>query len=772
MKKILRSLSLTLILALSIALIPTQKAYADTWIDAADPSSCTTNWESKKVYLPTLDVDCYVLYTSRESDEPSQDQMWRIPAGYPNVQDFNIPGTWWLHVYVPYTGQRVTFGPYQKDDVAPPQSTFQINTSIQVGQWNENVSSVSITATSRGDNGATGHDNINDCDSYWTAYFDYLEVWDGDTQLSVPAGQTYYNMTINTPGWHKIWARTWDKVGNYSDWTTLEFGIGSQTVTPPPTVEPGGDSSTLGKIKFDPNETKWTNKGKSSEGEGKYPVKVYYDGDNPYKTTGIATIEKEEEETDDEGNTRTVTKVSHETIEVKFYLESIDVSDAAEDTIDGDSGTIYIEQERYKLNLHGVGHWGAAQYDEPEDCVDVEYDVPDEPTGDSGNYNIDWTKPSVDFNMDGKQIFSEANGATRKASILGAGDSFYGSLTEKDNLSGAKSIDYKWTYDSTKPSSGYTNLYTSSTTNTNKSSEVIRRDIEKPVGDNLYLHVEVYDIAGNYTYERFGPFEDPIKLLNYEVTDIRDPRWQDVFWDDDNYKTYRNVSYKANQLPIDEASHPTMKNAYPKKGYAFYFDITSEYLYREADRIEIMPTFYYTNIFNQRIPLDLYYNIENNPLIKFGSLDDNVKLNLETTKYGDVWIGGISKLTLTKGVRLPKGKEWLGTDCWKDKIQYSDGKVQWWYGKYLIPATSVFVKQGDSPRPENIINTNNIIVNFQIVAYKNGVETLSLDQTFTYVPNQWTLEGGPKNSSYKPGDVMIYDNKYSALSDYAAHVIQ
>ena len=90
----------------------------------------------------------------------------------------------------------------------------------------------------------------------------------------------------------------------------------------------------------------------------------------------------------------------------------------------------------------------------------------------------------------------------------------------------------------------------------------------------------------------------------------------------------------------------------------------------------------------------------------------------------------------------------------------------------MIPASSIFVKQGDTPRPENIINANNIIVNFQIVAYKNGIETLSSDQIFTYVPDQWKVEGGPKNNNYKSGDVIVYDNKYSAISDYKAHVIQ
>ncbi|MEG2983631.1 MAG: hypothetical protein RR835_02945, partial [Peptostreptococcaceae bacterium] len=50
-----------------------------------------------------------------------------------------------------------------------------------------------------------------------------------------------------------------------------------------------------------------------------------------------------------------------------------------------------------------------------------------------------------------------------------------------------------------------------------------------------------------------------------------------------------------------------------------------------------------------------------------------------------------------------------------------------------------------------------IIVNFKITAIKNGVETNSTSQTFSYVPTQWTKEGGPKDKvKYKGGDVIMY----------------
>lgn len=875
-KKLLKSISFSLGLAIFISVFP-QKAFADSWLsdDSANPESCTTNYESKTIGLPMLDVDCYVLYTSRESDEPSQDQMWRIPAGSGNFQDFNIPGTWYLHVYVPSTGQRITYGPYQKDAQAPKVPTITPRNVI-VGQY-VNVPEGYLSISSNGDIGDTGHDNINYCDSYWMAGFKKLEIWDTldgvDYKIEdVTDYQEVYELTIKEQGWHKIWARACDNVDNYSEYAICEFGLGEPTTEPLPV-------SSVGGIKFDPNATKWTNKGKTGEGEGSYPIKVYYDGDNPFKAKGKATIEKEVK--DSEGKTKT--KKTTKNFDVNFPLKSIEVSGDAEGTIDGASGVVNIEKEGGNQKLHAEGTWGDAEYSEPDGATSIDLpSTPASPVNDSGEYFIDWTKPQytvdepkrewhndnptydvdvkihdelsgikggkitvndsshyahdstvsiaggragtkdisktinlddgiysmnvnttdvatnennttyetyyedhtkpvVSFSMDGKQIFSEENGAIRKSSILGKDDSFYGVLTASDNLSGMKSISYKWTYGDNGdiyPDNDYTSIYSKEDTYSDRYQEVINKEIEKPVGDDLYLHIKEYDEAGNYTYACYGPYEDPIKLTNFEVTDIRDPRWTNVFWNDDSYKDYKNFSFKANQLPVDEESHPTLRNALPKKGYAFYWDITSEYIYRQNDRIEITPTFYYLQGTN-RIRADAYYNNDNNPLVKFGTEQDDSKLYLNTNTYGNVLIGNYNKLILTRGVRICKGREWIDKDevsgnGWKDEIQYSDGKIQWWYGKYYIPASTFFVKSGDKPLPQNkLTGGGDILINFEIIGYKNGVETFSSSQIFNYTQKQWSIEGGPKSNAldYKVGDTIVYNAKYGTNSDKGIAVI-
>lgn len=384
-------------------------------------------------------------------------------------------------------------------------------------------------------------------------------------------------------------------------------------------------------------------------------------------------------------------------------------------------------------------------------------------------YYVDTTAPTALFSVP-SGIF-QGTGVTRKPSQHGTNDGFYGTLTLNDNLSGINSVSYAWAFSDSDSGASYTNIYTSPYTYTDRYQESITREIEKPVGDRLFLHVKVQDTAGNLTYKVFGPYEDPIKLKSFEVTDVKDPAWDSVFWKDPvtgGFKDPTKVVYPVNKLPIDGDSHPTLKNAFPKKGYAFYFDITSEYLYRDKDRIEIVPTFYYYDG-KSRVRVDCYYNLNNNPLTEVGSKLDTLTLNLNTNKYGKVLIGNLPKLTLTEGVRIDKGKEW---SQWKGNIQYTDGKIQWWYGKYFLPPTSIFVKHGETPRPENVLNKNYIIINFEIVGYKNGIETLSQDQIYSYVENNWVAEGGPKSSNYQPGDVMVYDNTYSTLSDYKAYIIQ
>lgn len=588
---------------------------------------------------------------------------------------------------------------------------------------------------------------------------------------------------------------------------------------------PNPEDPDGGKIVFNPNETNWTfdankkpawsNSGKIENGTGDYTVNAKFQGDNPSMGKGTVTYTYQLKCTGTTGNppheyTYWEDKSYSEDFDVSFYLKNMSIGgDDSPNPTNFDfpdlgqgtsfptydaNGDVHIKKEGVNLGLSGTSTWydlvRDRDYKVPEfhaegtvQNVEEHLELPQapaNPTGTSSTYKLDWTNPEIYFSVE-PGIFSTNRNAVRKASQKGKDDGFYGTLTFRDNLSGCKSLEYGWTFGDNPSKADYKTLYTMGYTSDDRSAQVLKREVEKPVGDDLYLHVKLVDMAGNETDKTFGPFEDPIKLKNFRVIDVADPIWEDLFWEDStNYLTNSderptlkqptNKEFKVNKLPLDNKSTP--HDAYIKKGYAFYFKVDSEYLYRDYDRIEIKPTFYYWDKENnKRVQVDAYYNKNNNPFTKVGSDQDTFTIKTYATKiskHGNIELGGYNKLTLTKEVRDFKGRPFY--DGWKDEIQYVDGKEQYWYGQYYLPDTTIFAEKGKSPRPENVLKKNYIIINFQIKAYKNGEETNSNDQVFTYVPKQWTKEKGPKNSNYQVGDVIVYDNKYAVFNNFGSYI--
>lgn len=378
----------------------------------------------------------------------------------------------------------------------------------------------------------------------------------------------------------------------------------------------------------------------------------------------------------------------------------------------------------------------------------------------AGPFKIDKQISEISFSVDEEipsRIFS-GDGVINKASENGIDEGSFGIISINDNsLSGIKNVQYCWNFGSSDAGQTYQTLYNYTSGPVYQTMDFT---VEKPVGDNLYLFVKETDISGNLSTAKFGPYEDPIKLSGLQITDIRDPIWDEVFWKDADFKEPTGKTFKMNDLPIDENSNPIYTSTITKKGYAFYFDITSNYLYRDADRIEILANFYHWNGV-VRTPVDMYYQLDNNPFIKVGSSNDKLSLNLDTKMHGLVKIGELSKITLTRGVRIEKGVDFKS---WKDNIQYSNGKIQWWYGKYLIPSTAKFVRKGDFPMPDRILSDGSIIINFEIIGYKNGIETFSKNQIYNY-NNYMSSEGGPKNTIYRKGDMILYNNSKSLFEN-------
>ncbi|MEG0568719.1 MAG: hypothetical protein RR530_09875, partial [Clostridium sp.] len=609
--------------------------------------------------------------------------------------------------------------------------------------------------------------------------FKYAYTWD-DTKLTgtwnsttetMLDGKKYNGETVNIP------------VTSARDNYYVYFYYKKNVI---PNPDPPGGGGGGGTIQFIPHQTNWTNQGKTSNGSGSYPVEVLFVGDNPVTGTGTYQYDEEKKGTDANGKPTTEKVTKNGTFPVTWDFERIDVSGSANRTINGTRGTVNISNEGYHHKLYGKGYYSQPKYTVPTGGYNVQLPPnPTNPSGESGFYDLDWTDPTTSFNVTPK-IFNEANGATRGQSKKGIDQAYFGTLTSRDNLSGVASIEYGWTFGNNENQCRYELIYSNPGTTNLRSDEVITKEIEKPVGDNMYLHVRLRDVAGNETYQVFGEYEDPIMLKNFKVTDIRDRNWSMVFWKDweksldrNNYlgdkpifTEHTGFNYPINQLPIDNNSHPHFKDLWVKKGYAFYFDITSEYLYRDFDKIVINPKFYVIDTkTNKRQEVDIYYLEGENPFTQLKTPQDKTVVKMRMNGE-EIKIGSCSQLELTKKVRKNKGRPFYSSEGgWQNEIQYVDGKEQYWYGNYYIPETSLISPKGVSPRPENLIEDKPLLIQFDIVAIKNGIETNSTSQTFSYVPNQWTKEGGPKDrAKYVEGDVLLYDWKYTVQDDFESSV--
>lgn len=704
--------------------------------------------------------------------------------GYFIDKDTNTPDKYWMTYFKDGSQDAVKHGDAGKNF----QSYTYDNAVIKASSW-------SITDSKGNNVNALFSPNLNNANNS-----NYMKLTVGN---NVPEG-TY---TIH----HSV-LDNWDtKSGDQ----TKTFTVSNDKPTPQP--EP--TSTSKGKIIFNPNDQiPWSNEGKPDG----FKVNVSCESPNvtekwvqKYNVHAVTTTQVPTG-TDKDGNTTYTTQTSTSDTEqdvqfnVYYKIGTISVSGNCTPSSVESGGNVLV-QEGFQSKLHGTAAYHIDHKDtpvapspsntsnttytvtqgqivKPSGCIEADPNI----EGDSGIYDIDYTDPIVDFSVT-PGIFS-GSGVTRQASTTGQGDGLYGTLNYSDNLSGVNMVQYHWTFGSDDVGT-YTTVYTSPVTYTNRSDERLSSLIEKPVGDNLYLHVKVVDTAGNETTQTFGPYEDPIKLKSFRVTDVRDPNWDKVFWTDDTFTQKTGNYYDAPRLPIDWNSNPLHPSASsdhpvgaPKKGYAFYYQLTSEYLYRLNDQVIIKPTFYWTDGTSMRIPVDLYYTTGVNTLVKAGSTADKQQFNMKlkditqqldkkiiiANNFDDIdkqkdsdkiLIGGLLQEILFDSVRVHQYN--VPYSDWKGNIQYQYGKEQTWYGKYFIPATSRVYKQGQPVKPENELKKGYIIINFQLTGKKNGVETNSSDQTFTYVPDQWKAEGGPKQfGSYQAGDVMVHDNEYSVLDDY------
>jgi hypothetical protein len=349
-------------------------------------------------------------------------------------------------------------------------------------------------------------------------------------------------------------------------------------------------------------------------------------------------------------------------------------------------------------------------------------------------------------------------------------------------------------------------------------------DGQRNANEELSYH-SAYDTVDVYVVGR---------LYDFRITDISDPVWDDV--DKTYYVGARGIDGQARSdidasdtLPIRAGSHPTYRNAIPKHGYHFKFNVkTKGNMFDYDDGIRITPTFYYvpkTGTNNSHVqPVDLYYHDGNNKFIKIGSDRDRTRLyitlnardrkvpqsDLQNTapyfglSFADymnqianrqVYVGkyswqiipqylrtfiGLNPDATTYGINIPP-------NATADQQYRSLLSVQQWYGQYSLPATLYAVPKGtniydNGPLYEDspiFLRNGYLLVNFQIETLQNGdPETPYLRYYNTPHANQWLIEGFNytitdafgKSFVFHNGDVILIDLDASSSGDYGSGI--
>lgn len=508
-----------------------------------------------------------------------------------------------------------------------------------------------------------------------------------------------------------------------------------------------GISTSLeqGKIKFEPNSTDWTNKD--------LLVKVYIDGNKKVRQTGRASRMYKWSHSVYNEKTKNWELCYHtETVQCDYYQDWIPEGVIVNGSLLNPSSKQIADAEKVILTNEGKGvlnaklvGWKPLTQESvwihkpcPGDCwVSGNPPVTSAPSdlyaSCSGEYKIDKTQPKISVNWsvqedgfkDGFHEFYFESDNSIEVTVL-------------DNLSGIAQVKYLWSPNEIHPDIIQMKSLGVTTAEGKMDSMAVKIKVHEnnkwKIG-KWYLYIYLKDRAGN---EKWEVLRINIKsiLYNFRIVDIKDPSWKDVFRDDKN--NLKVANFKVANLPAE--NNLQNKGTIPKKGYAFYFKFNSKGLNQDMDKIIITPKFYYLSNLTRftRQEVDLYYHLNNQYFIKVGGAKDLVEIN-----YNEKSIGGMSKLELDK----------------EQRIEF-DTKTGEWSGRYFIIYSAVPVKKDSNPLIEaNRYREGYILVNFQLEAYKDN------ELVFTYVPNKWIEEGGPR-PGFSPGDVIIYDNRYSALYDY------
>ncbi|MEJ9208597.1 DUF5704 domain-containing protein [Paenibacillus larvae] len=247
------------------------------------------------------------------------------------------------------------------------------------------------------------------------------------------------------------------------------------------------------------------------------------------------------------------------------------------------------------------------------------------------------------------------------------------------------------------------------------------------------------------------PIEVIGRLYDFQITDIMDFNWEEVFRKQKGSKDPTGNTYwvgtrdadgynRGNEfpfiLPVRQGSHPdpAFRNLSVKTGYHFKFQLkTMGNMFGPDDAIRITPTFYFADAKSgERQPVDVYYHTSNRKFVALGSEKDtyqrnvvldhrlrNVSPGILTNTAATVWelfhsnkesvprteyisrfLKNARKGSYTGGyetVLLPATlRTFLGPDDVPAEVSLPRAKasIQQWYGEYSIPSQVYLVPRG------------------------------------------------------------------------------
>lgn len=234
-----------------------------------------------------------------------------------------------------------------------------------------------------------------------------------------------------------------------------------------------------------------------------------------------------------------------------------------------------------------------------------------------------------------------------------------------------------------------------------------------------------------------------IKLYDFHITAISDPSVE-----------YDGADVYVKDLAFDKTN--TTSNSLMKKGYAFYFELSSMGLKGANDSVRIKPSFYGYNEATGRydIPLDVYYQNDNGEYV-LGTYDSATTTADDTFRMYAKGQGG-SQLGTMRELKLD------------DDDRTLDGKSQSWTGRYGVPNTAVFVKKG-AALTDNQLYIGDVLITFSLEAMKNGVSKYNYISRGQWASERLTDSGAIANarkSLYADGSVIVIDGTKNAFDNY------